>query len=230
MIGVKWMKGAGMKVLFRFAFAMLIAAHAAGAAAQTSGPRAGRWDFTLQPQYVDSKSVTGSNGSRADISGDWGFGFGFAYNFTNHFALGGELTWNEANYRARIVPAAGNPGSPFNLNGTMETSTLRVNGTWNILPTDITPFVTGGIGATYVDTNIPDGPAQCWVDPWWGQYCGVPTKTNTFFSYNAGAGLRWDVNRSFFLRAVYTRQWVDVGGGTGSPAFDQYRIDLGFKH
>jgi opacity protein-like surface antigen len=219
-----------MKVLFRFALAILLAAQAAGAAAQSKGPRAERWDFTLQPQYVDGKSVSGDSGSRADISGDWGFGFGFAYNFSNHLALGGELTWNNANYRATIVPGPGNPGSSINLNGSMETSTLRVNGTWNFLATSLTPFVTGGIGATYVDTNIPDGPTQCWVDPWWGTYCGTPTKTNTYFSYNAGAGLRWDVNRNFFLRGVYTKQWIDVGGGAGSPAFDQFRIDFGFKH
>jgi opacity protein-like surface antigen len=224
------MKGACVKYTLGLVIAMLIAVHAAGAAAQRSGPREGRWDFTLQPQYVDSKSVTGDNGSRADISGDWGFGFGFAYNFSNHLALGGELTWNEANYRARIVPAAGNNNPSFNLSGTMETSTLRVNGTWNILATNFTPFVTGGIGATYVDTNIPNGPTSCWSDPWWGTYCDTPTRSNTYFSYNAGAGLRWDVHRQFFLRGVYSRQWIDVGGGTGSPAFDQFRIDFGFKH
>ena len=219
-----------MNTFARFAVSILLAVCATGVAAQGAGPRAGRWDFTLQPQYVDSNSVTGNSGSRADISSDWGFGFGFAYNFSNHLALGGELTWNEADYRARIVPGAGNPGSDLTLAGTIETSTLRLNGTWNILATNFTPFVTGGIGATYVDTNIPSGPAQCWVDPWWGEYCGVPTRSDTYFSYNAGAGLRWDVNRSFFLRGVYVRQWIDVGGGAGSPAFDQFRIDFGFKH
>lgn len=219
-----------MRNLFKFAVAMLIAVHAAGAAAQKKGPRAGQWEFTLQPQYVDSKSVTGDSGSRADISGDWGFGIGFAYNFNNHLALGGELTWNEVDYRARIAPGAGNPGSSFDLTGTMETSTLRMNVTWNFLASDFTPFVTGGIGSTWVDTNIPNGPTQCWVDPWYGSYCGTPTRSDTYFSYNAGAGLRWDVNRNFFLRGVYTRQWVDVGGGAGSPAFDQYRVDFGFKH
>jgi len=219
-----------MRTFVQFAISILLGVYAMGVAGQTRGPRAGQWEFTLQPQYVDSKSVTADNGSRADIAGDWGFGFGFAYNFSNHLALGGELTWNEADYRARIVPAAGNPGSSFDLNGTMETSTLRMNVTWNILATSFTPLVTGGIGATYVDTNIPNGPTQCWTDPWYGTYCGTPTRSNTYFSYNAGAGLRWDVNRSFFLRGVYTRQWVDVGGGAGSPAFDQFHFDFGFKY
>jgi opacity protein-like surface antigen len=216
--------------LIRLVVVVLIAVYASGAAAQKRGPRAGQWEFTLQPQYVDSTSVTGDNGSRAQISGDWGFGFGFAYNFSNHFALGGELTWNEVDYTARLVPGPGNAGSSIDVAGTMETSTLRMNATWNILATNFTPFVTGGIGATYVDTNIPNGPTQCWVDPWYGTYCGTPTRSETYFSYNAGAGLRWDVNRSFFLRGVYLRQWVDVGGATGTPGFDQLRIDFGFKY
>ena len=219
-----------MRIFLRLAASMLFAAYATVAAGQGAGPRAGKWDFTLQPQYVDSKSFAGGNGSRANIADDWGFGFGFAYNFSNHLALGGELTWNDAGYRATITPGPGNAGSPASLAGTLETSTLRVNGTWNLLATNFTPFVTGGIGATWVDTNIPTGPAQCWVDPWWGTYCDVPTRADTHFSYNAGAGLRWDVNRDFFLRAVYTRQWIDIGGGAGSPAFDQFRIDFGFRH
>jgi opacity protein-like surface antigen len=223
-----------MKTILCVAVSVLFALYATAAAAQVSGPRAGRWEFTLSPQYVDSKTVTGGNGSSADISGDWGFGFGLAYNFNNHFALGGEFTWNEASYRARVAPAAGNPGAPFNISGTLETTTLRMNGTWNFLTGNFTPFVTGGIGSTWVDTNIPNGPPAtvCWWDPWWGEYCGpvVPTKSDTYFSYNAGAGVRWEVNRGFFMSAAYIRQWVDVGGPIGSPGMDQFRISFGFKY
>lgn len=223
-----------MRALLRLAASMLLAVYAMGAAGQESGHRAGRWDFTLQPQYTDSTTVSGNNGSGATIQGAWGFGFGFAYNFDNHFALGGDFYWSNANYRSTAAPAVGNAGSAYTVSGNLVSNTLRMNGTWNLLPTSFTPFVSAGIGATYVDTNIPDGPPSnvCWWDPWWGYYCGsvVPTKSNTYFSYNAGAGLRWDVNRAIFLRAVAVRQWIDVGGPVGSPAMDQYRIDIGFKN
>src|SRR5262245_19042740 len=86
---------AHMGTTLRAIIALTLVLCAASAAAQGSGPRAARWEFTLQPQYVDAMSGSGGNGSRANIECDWGFGFGFAYNFNNHFALGGELTWND---------------------------------------------------------------------------------------------------------------------------------------
>jgi opacity protein-like surface antigen len=219
-----------VRALFRTAIVLVLVLHAMSAAAQGSAMRAGRWEFTLQPQFVDGQSLAGGNGSRATIESDWGFGFGLAYNFSNHLALGGELTWNDAGYRATIAPGPGNPGSSFNLAGTLETSTLRMNATWNFLATSFTPFVTGGIGATWVDTNIPNGPTQCWVDPWYGTYCDTPTRSNTYFSYNAGAGLRWDINHGFFMSAAYIRQWIDVGGAIGTPGMDQFRLVFGFKY
>jgi len=219
-----------MRTLIQIAVSMLLAVCAVGAAGQQSASRAGKWDFTLQPQYSDSTSLTGANGSSMDIQGTWGFGFGFAYNFNSHLAVGGDLVWTNANYRTTNVPAAGNPLGPQTVSGNLLTDSLRVNVTWNLLSTNFTPFVTGGIGATYVDTGVPDGPPYCWYSGWWGYYCGTPTKSNTYFSYNGGVGLRWDLNRQFFLRGVATRQWIDVGGAVGSPSVNQYRIDIGFMH
>jgi opacity protein-like surface antigen len=210
----------------------LFAAHA-GVASAKGTTRAGTWEFTLQGQYADSVDIDVDNESEADIDSSWGLGFGFAYNFNDHFSLGGELTWGEADYSATVAPAPGNPGTPYSISGELETSTLRAIGTWNILATPLTPFVTGGVGATYVDTNVPNGPPStvCWFDPWWGYFCGtsVPTKDDTYLSYMAGAGLRWDAPGSFFLRGLVARQWVDVGNGAGTPGITQYRIDLGWR-
>jgi opacity protein-like surface antigen len=221
-----------MKHMLQVAALALLAAYAAGSSAQSS-PRAGKWEFTLQGQYADSVDIDGANESEADVEGAYGFGIGFAYNFNDHFSLGGDFVWSQADYEATVTPAPGNPGSPYGISGELETSTLRLNGTWNILATPLTPFVTGGVGATYVDTNIPDGPADtvCWYDPWWGYYCGtsVPTKDDTYLSYMAGAGLRWDSPGSFFLRGLVARQWIDVGGGAGTPSVTQYRVDIGWR-
>jgi opacity protein-like surface antigen len=148
--------------------------------------------------------------------------------------LGGDFFWNNASYTATVAPAAGNANPPYTVQGTLETSTIRFNATWNFSASNFTPFVTGGIGSTYIDTNIPYGgpPVNtCWWDPWWGYYCGtyMPTRTAYYVSYSAGAGLRWEVDRSLFLRAVAIRQWLDAGGSLGNFWTDQYRFDVGFK-
>jgi len=221
-----------MKAMLEAAVCVLLAVYAVTSAAQGAS-RAGRWEFTLQPQYTDAKDLTSTNGSNAHIDGAFGFGMGIAYNFNDNFSLGGDLVWSQADYKTTVAPAAGNPGSAFSVSGTLETSTIRLNGTWNILSGPITPFLTGGIGATYIDTNVPNGPPStvCWWDPWWGYYCGttVPTKSETDLSYMGAAGLRWDATRTFFVRGFVAKQWVDVGGGLGTPGLTQYRIDLGFK-
>lgn len=198
-----------------------------------SADRAGKWEVLLMPQYTTSSGLNGAYGSTADIDGAFGFGFGVAYNLNDHLSLGGDFVWNSSNYKATVVPAPGNTGTSYSVSGYLETSTLRLNATWNFLQTPLTPFVTGGLGATYVDTNVPTGPPStiCWWDPWWGYYCSTssPTHNETEFSYMAGAGVRWDVSRQFFLRGVAARQWLQVGGGLGTPGFTQYRVDIGFK-
>ena len=218
-----------MRHLLQLALSLLLAAYALGAAAQNSPSRAGKWEFTLQPQYTHSTSFDSGTGTSGTVDSALGFGFGVAYNLNANFSLGGDWFWNQANYNATVTPAAGNPNPAYNVNGTLNTSTIRFNATWNFLPGDFTPFVVGGIGSTYVDTNIPNGPPVCWYDPWYGYYCGTPTKTYYYVSYSGGLGLRWEVDRNVFLRAVAIRQWLDVGGSLGQPYTDQYRFDVGFK-
>jgi opacity protein-like surface antigen len=222
-----------MKQFLKVTGALLLAG-AAGLAAAQSSSRAGKWEFMLIPQYSDSFNANGNGGSRLEVDGAWGFGLGLAYNFNDHFSLGGEFVWNQADYQATLAPGPGNPNAPTTISAELETSTLRMMGTWNVLPGSLTPFVTGGLGATYVDSNVPDGPPQtyCWWDPFYfGYVCstGYPTKDDTYFSYIAGAGLRWDSPGKLFLRGLVAIQWIDIGGAIGTQDVTQYRLDIGFK-
>jgi len=206
---------------------------AGGAFAENSTDRAGHWEGSFQVLYGDSKTVDSDNGSSAEVDNSFGWGLGFGYNFDDHWAIEFNGSWREADYKATITPQAGNPNGPQSISGTLETGTLAVNATYNFLPRALTPFVTGGVGGTYVDTNIPNGLATpvCWWDPWWGYYCApvYPTKSDTYFSYNAGIGVRWDAKGKLFLRGLISQQWVDVGGGVGTPSFTQFRFDIGAR-
>lgn len=200
------------------------------AAAQSA--RSGRTEIYMGPIFSDGKSYTFEGGSTARTDTGFGWNLGFAHNFNSHVSAGMDLSWGEADYRANVRPGPGNPNLASNISGTLETGTVRFFGSYNLLVSPFTPFVTGGLGWTYVDTNIPAGLPEsfCWYYPWYGSYCAsyVPTKSTTKFSYNAGAGLRYDAGRGVF-KLLVNSQWLDFGGSYGSSSVIQYRIDFGTK-
>jgi len=203
---------------------------AAPAAAQSS--RAGKNEFYLGPVFTDGKNYSFEGGSSARTDTGLGLSLGFARNFNAHVTAGIELVWSEQDYRATVQPGVGNSNLAGQINGTLESSTIRFFGTYNLLASNFTPFVTGGLGWTYLDTNIPAGLPEnvCWAYPWYGVYCAsyVPTQNTTKFSYNAGAGLRLDAGRGVF-RLLVNSQWMDFGGSYGSSNVIQYRLDFGTK-
>jgi len=151
----------------------------------------------------------------------------------NHWAFGLEFSWREAGYSATTTPDVGNPNPSFTASGTLDVSTTALTATYHFSPSSLTPLVTANVGRTWIDTNIPNGPPSnvCWWDPWWGYYCGpvVPTKSDVYWSYGLGLGVRWDSQGPFFLRGLVNEQWIDVGGNVGTPSFTIYRVDLGFR-
>ena len=194
------------------------------------GGRAGTWDFYLPLVYADSATINGQGGSKVDINADFGFGFGFGYNFTENLQLNGIFSWNSRSYDATTVNTDGTTRKYSNY---MDTSTISLNGVYYFLNGNVTPFVSGGVGITYVDTNIQNGTGStsCWYDPWWGYVCSsyVPTKTENDISYNAGVGVRYDASRQFALQFGYYKTWIDISKASGTSDFDIWRLDFIFR-
>jgi len=91
---------------------------------------------------------------------------GFGYNFTNKFALHLDWSWASMNYNAKIgtADAGGNPAGTTTASGTLDSSTLALNLSYYFLEGPLTPFVLGGIGWTWVDSNVPSGlPETGWL-------------------------------------------------------------------
>jgi opacity protein-like surface antigen len=198
------------------------------ALAYDPGPREGKWDFTVQMRYMDGMNLNGTGDTSVDINSTLGWGFGIGYNLTNKLALAMDINWANANYNATYINNLGAPGTYY---GTMYASTIALNLTYYLTDGAIAPFVMGGIGSSFIDTNIPTGPStgQCWYDPWWGYVCNSyqPTYSSSNFSYNAGLGLRWDLAPGFFLRGIFQEQWIDTSKATIEvPAV---RLDIGFS-
>ena len=194
--------------------------------------RCGGLEFSIPLFYSTSSKIKGEHGSSVDLNDAWGLGFGLGYNINTHFLVDGLFTWSYRGYNATWVKDSN--GTEGNYNGSMDSSTLSLNGTYNILKGNITPFVTGGIGFTWIDSNIPSAPAstECYWDPWWGYVCNTyqPTKTETDFSCNAGAGVRWDINKDFSLQGTYDLMWVDVKGVSGGwPYSNIFKFEVIFR-
>ena len=194
--------------------------------------RKGLWEIILSPQYMLAKNLGFDGGTTAKIDDTWGFGFQMGYNFNDHWNLAGLFSWSQPDYNALVQPVAGNPSPARNTSGTIQMNTFGMALTYNFLKGPLTPYVDGSIGGTYINTDIASGPpvVGCYWDPWFGNICGVsqPTKSDTFFSFGVGGGLRWDINRSFFLRGGARQQWVDISN-TGVPSFTLVKLDVGFK-
>jgi opacity protein-like surface antigen len=195
------------------------------------GGRGGTWDFFMPLTYNPPETWNGQGGSKLDLDATWGFGFGFGYNFSDHFQLNGLFSWSARNYTATYV--ATNTGLSNKYSNTEYSSTFGLNGIYYLLSGNISPFVSGGIGWTYIDSSIPNGPTSgtCWWDPWYGYVCSsyYPTKTQTDWSYNLGIGVRFDLNRQFSLAPSYNRAWIELDNSSGTPYVDIWRLDFIFR-
>jgi len=195
--------------------------------------RADRWEFGVDLLLQDALDLDFRGGSTADLDSAVGFRFAFGYHYGDHLQVEFALDYADVDYDAVLV-SADDPDVTGRVRGTLESFTPRLNLTWNFMAGSLTPFVTGGIGYSFIDTNIPAGPPGigCWWDPWWGYICTPYQATRSVdeFAYHVGLGVRWDVSAALTIRGGYEKQWVDVGTTTSTPDFDVFRIGVGYRY
>lgn len=208
--------------------------------AQSSFNSSGRsegFEMAIQLPYQDSLSVRGEAGTGAKVDSQFGFGIGLTWHLNSKLSVSGDMVWTSPRYQATfLVDADDDPDTPggelVTISHRADVFTGQARATWHFLDGPITPFVEGALGFTYIDSNVASGPptSGCWWDPWWGYICRPlwSTYDDTGFSYAAGAGVRWDVNRDYGLRASYTRRWVDIKGPS-DPEFDIWEVAFLWK-
>lgn len=187
-------------------------------------------EFGFDVVYQLSQDITFDGNSTVDFSDDVGVSLWWSYRFNEHLDLQAALDWSEMDYDATFRSQTA--GLEANVSGDIETFVPKVVLNYNILKGPLTPFLSGGVGWAFVDTNIPNSRVQvgCWWDPWWGYICTPYQSTRSFddFTYQLGAGVRWDINRSYALRLVYERHWLDYSKASSTPDFDQFRLGMAF--
>lgn len=202
------------------------------ALAQSSSRGTG-WEYGIDAVYFPSTDVDFEGGSSLSVDDDLALTLVFGYRLNSRVEIGFALDWQSADYDATIQ-SADLPGLSVDVNGEYEIFTPRVNVNYNFLDSNLTPYVTGGIGWAFIDTNIPEGRVEvgCWWDPWYGQIC-VPvqdTRSTDAFTYQLGAGVRWDASRGLSMRLGYEKHWYDFDKASSTPDFDQFKLGVVFRY
>ena len=198
--------------------------------AQTN--RANSWEWSVAAIYQDSASSGAEGGSNLKLDNELGFGLNFGYNFTNKLALSGDFEWLRPDFTATLVEDAPTPTSTT-IRHTMSQFNGRIKGTLTFLETPLSPYVEAGIGWSYFDSNVADGPpiTGCWWHPWWGYICEnfYSTFSSTEFSYGGALGLRYILRGGMTLKLSVNQYWIDVGSAGGDPELNAARLEFGWS-
>lgn len=192
------------------------------------GSRDGRFETSVILAFQSGISAESEGGSSLDIDSAAGWGFSIGWNWTAKLNLQYRLTSNEPKYLAVIVPE--DPDIlPQTIEQKMSKLSHRLNASYHFFEGGFTPFVSGGIGYTKLDSNFPKAAPQagCWWDPWWGFICFADYKTfsTSEFTYNLGVGLRWDINNAIFSRLEFNREFISLKNG--SLDIDMFTLEFG---
>jgi len=196
-----------------------------------AGPKAGQIEYSAALVHSFSDTAEGLSGSKLDLSSRTGFQIGFDYFVSDKLSVGFDATWVRPKFEALLVPEDGS--APITINNRSDIFTGQLNGTYNFLQGSFTPYVEGGLGWTYFDSNVSDGSpvVGCWWDPLWGYICSdfYTSYSATNFSYGVGAGLRWDVNRDIAVKAGY--RWLEVEADSlrNKPRLESLLLEVVYK-
>ena len=187
-----------------------------GGGSVTASP--GDWEFRIGPVWQGSNNVSFNGGSNAEINRTTGVKIGVGVYVTPQLAIGMNFGWSSASFSGTVKS---NVGTSSVENGTLDSDTLNFDAIYTVLDGPIKPYGVIGLGWNWVNTNIASGPPQvgCWWDPWWGYVCNgyQPTKGSSGFTWQAGAGVQFNVSRQFAVDLDYRYTWIDLQHANGTP-------------
>ena len=203
---------------------------AQSAVAQSAG-REGSWETSVGIVFQNSSDADFNGGTAAEFDSGTNFNLGFSYHYTDNLQVGVSFGLGQTDYEAEI--AGDEPGESFRAKGDLDQMSFLVNGTYNFMSGPFSPFITGGLGWTWVDTNIATEPPEvgCWWDPWYGYICTSWQDTRTLdgLTYQVGVGARYDISDQLAVHGSYRISWIDFDQADGTPDFDGFELSVGWK-
>ena len=129
---------------------------------------------------------------KLDVDSTTVYGFGYGQNLTDNWNINMDLLFGYADTDVKIVQNATDVTV-----GSVEMDYILwdLNVDYNIFKSRFTPLITGGIG--FMDYSIDTNTT------------GVGEVNESNFSYNLGAGVRWDVMDNLLLKVIYRSTWTE---------------------
>ena len=192
--------------------------------------QAGRWEATVGVVSSGSTDIDFEGGTTATIDSSVGFIAGAGYHFTDRLRFGSTFTFDKKDYSAEVV---GDQPAPYAIEGSLDTMSLMLDVAYTFLTGPFTPYVAGGLGWAWVDTNVAtEGPeVGCWWHPWWGYICTSwqDTRTVDGLAYELGLGVRYNFTDYLAADGAYRMRWMDFDSATSTPSFDTLQLNLVWK-
>jgi opacity protein-like surface antigen len=191
------------RLVWVVAVALVSIVAASVANGQEEWSRAGRSDIFFVVQTVGSDKVTAFDGfAEGEIDAFTSFGGGIGSNFGDHLYLSMELMFGSTTF-VTTIPSI--PGASSSLDATAWQWNINLD--YNILKGRLTPLVSGGIG----------------LFGWSGDEF-----SESNFSYNLGAGGRWDITDNIVLRVLYRITWTTIEDADEAYQFDGVMATIGY--
>ena len=137
------------------------------------------------------------------------YGIGYGYNITDHWNINTDLLFGSADTDVKIVKTTAETKD-------MDYVLWNLNLDYNLWKSRFTPLVTGGIGI--MDFGI-DTTAT-----------GVEEVHESNFSYNLGAGVRWDIKDNFLLKVMYRSTWTEFGDANQDLQYDSFCLNVAYMY
>jgi len=187
------------------------------------------WELGMQLVYQDEQTIALDGGFTVSTHEAFGTLIAVIYRFNDRLEWQLALNWNDADYDA-VRQTATDPAI-HSSSGELTALTPRVSATYNFINRKITPYVTGGVGWSFLhtDTPSPEG-ASCIPDPWRAGACTQRSGELDAFAYQLGVGVRWDLASQYTIRVSYEKQWIDFDSALHTPDFDQFRVGFGVRY
>jgi opacity protein-like surface antigen len=136
-------------------------------------------------------------------------GVGVAYHFNDFFSVRADFMFGEATLHTQ-----GPDGMDIMPTQTAFLQTGRINLDYNMINRRLTPVLTAGIGYQYLE--IDQSQSFSFQD-YHGSYSVTENSYyyETDFTWNVGAGFRWNITDQFFIKAMVGPQWLEYNGANG---------------